>query len=120
MATSEAAKEALYLSTLVEEVGFPLESTMKIFISDPSVTNRVYEPDHEESRHIDRRHGFLQELQTQNRLTFPIVNEVKNLGKFFDGSITKRRPFLTMRDRVMNVGSRVPSGHEERGGVATT
>jgi hypothetical protein len=117
MSTSEAAKEALYLTTLINEVGFPSDSAMKLFISDPAVLDHVYAPDHEKSRHTTRRHAWLKELGDTEYLTFPIVSSAHNLAKFFSGNV-KQKSFITLRDRIMNVGSRVHTGHEERGGVA--
>ena len=92
---------------------------MKLFISDPAVLRHVYAPEHEKSRHTQRRHGWLQELQHDDRLTFSVVIPSANIARFFTGDV-KRGAFIKIRDRLMNVGSRVVTGHEERGGVATT
>jgi hypothetical protein len=119
MSSSEAAKEALYLTKLINELGFPSDSAMKLFISDPAVLDHVYAPDHEKSRHTMRRHGWLRELEDSNDLTFPIVSSTQNLAQFLSGNV-KQKSFIKLRDSIMNVGSRAFTGHEERGGVATT
>ena len=119
MSTSEAAKEALYLTTLINELGFPSDSAMKLFISDPAVLDHIYAPDHEKSRHVERRHGWLRDLEDTELLSFPIVAHTNNHAQFFSGDV-KQGAFIRMRDRIMSVGSRVITGHEERGGVTTT
>ena len=120
MSTSEAAKEACYLTSLIKDVGFPLDSPMKLFISDPDVLSHIYAPDHDKSRHTERRHGWIQELEDNERLTFPIVSQTRNTAhKFFTRDV-KQKAFLQMRNAIMNIGSRVLIGHKERGGVTTT
>ena len=119
MSSSEAAKEGIYLTELINEIGFPLDSAMKLFISDPAALDHIYAPDHEKSRHTIRRHAWLRELEDTENLTFPVVSSHGNLARFFTGDV-KQKAFISMRDRIMNVGSRAYTGHEERGGVAIT
>jgi hypothetical protein len=92
---------------------------MKLFISDPAVLAHVYAPEHEKSRHTERRHGWLHELQDTENLTFPLVNPSANLSRFFTGDV-KRGSFIKIRNLLMNVGSRAMTGLEERGDVTTT
>ena len=42
------------------------------------------------------------------------------MAAFFSGAIRRKQSFIYARNRIMNIGSRIPSGYEERGGVATT
>ena len=61
----------------------------------------------------------MNELKENGQLAYPYVNNIDNLASFFTEPLSTRA-FTYMRNRVMNVGSRAPSGHEERGGVAST
>ena len=116
MATSEAAKEAAYLTNLINEIGFPLDSPMKLYISDTSVTERFYEPPHDKSRHIERRHGWLHELADSARVEFPFISAPANMAAFFSGGIRRKQSFIYARNRIMNIGSRIPD--TRNGGVS--
>ena len=106
MSTSEAAKEALYLTTLINEIGFPSDSAMKLFISDAAVLDHIYAPDHETSRHTTRRHAWLRELVDAESLTFPIISSTANLAQFFSGNV-KQKSFIKLRAQIMNITSSV-------------
>ena len=51
---------------------------------------------------------------------FPFISAPANMAAFFSGAIRRKQSFIYARNRIMNIGSRIPSGYEERGGVATT
>jgi hypothetical protein len=118
MSASEAAKEGVYLKELIKEIESPIESPMPISVSDTGIVSSKYEPNHKNTKHIERRHLWLQELVDNGQTEFAYVNNIDNMADFFTQHLNPKA-FVHMRDRIMNVASRVSSGHEGRGGVAT-
>jgi hypothetical protein len=116
MSASEATKEAIYLDSLLTDIDPDLSGTVPITVSDTSVSG-PYDLNHDKTKHIERRHLWMQELETNDKVVFPFVKEVDNTASFFTEPLAAKA-FIYMRNQVMNVGSRATSGREERGGVA--
>ena len=57
MAGSEAAKEAIYLSAFLRELGFDMSEPPPLKMDNKSAIDLAYNPEHHaRTKHIDRRH----------------------------------------------------------------
>ena len=103
MALSEAAKEAIYLTTFADELGFPREKPTELHSDNQGAVALSYNPElHSRTKHIDRRHFFIRELVDDLRLSVPFVRTADNLADFFTKPL-KSKQFFAIRDRIMNV-----------------
>ena len=103
MAGSEAAKEAIYLSNFLRELGFGLDSPVCLAMDNKSAIDISYNPEHHSrTKHIDRRHYFIRECVEEGRLRVPFVSTVDNMADFFTKPLPKKS-FFYMRDIIMNV-----------------
>ena len=103
MAGSEAAKEAIYLSAFLRELGFDMSEPPPLRMDNKSAIDLAYNPEHHaRTKHIDRRHYFIRECVEQGRLRVPFVPTAENVADFFTKPLMGK-DFFRMRDRVMNV-----------------
>jgi hypothetical protein len=109
MSASEAAKEGIYLDSLMSELEahaaakVTIESTpVPILISSAAVTKIDYTPEHAKSKHIERRHMWLNELTESGKIEFPYVDPTDNMAEFFTTPLPPKA-FIKMRDRIMNI-----------------
>ena len=110
MAASEAAKETIYLSTFLKELGmFPEDKPAQLAVDNSAARDLAYNPQHHDrTKHIARRHFFIREMVEDGRLSVPYVRTTDNLADFF----TKPLPasvFFAMRDKIMNIKEDFPS-----------
>ena len=57
MAGSEAAKEAIYLSTFLRELGLDMSKPPPLKLDNKSAIDLAYNPEHHsKTKHIERRH----------------------------------------------------------------
>ena len=103
MAGSEAAKEAIYLSAFLRELGFDMSEPPPLRMDNKSAIDLAYNPEHHaRTKHIDRRHYFIRECVEDGRLRVPFVATAENIADFFTKPLMGK-DFFRMRDRVMNV-----------------
>ena len=103
MAGSEAAKEAIYLSAFLRELGFDMSEPPPLWMDNKSAIDLAYNPEHHaRTKHIDRRHYFIRECVENGRLRVPFVATAENIADFFTKPLMGM-DFFRMRDRVMNV-----------------
>ena len=103
MAGSEAAKEAIYLSAFLRELGFDMTEPPPLRMDNKSAIDLAYNPEHHaRTKHIDRRHYFIRECVENGRLRVPFVATAENIADFFTKPLMGK-DFFRMRDRVMNV-----------------
>ena len=103
MAASEAAKEAIYLSNFLRELGFGSDSPVHLSLDNKSAIDLAYNPEHHSrTKHIARRHYFVRECVEEGRLRVPFVATVDNMADFFTKPLRKKT-FFYMRDMIMNV-----------------
>eukprot|EP00965_Chrysotila_dentata_P111128 3672789-Pleurochrysis_carterae.AAC.1 len=103
VAASEAAKEAVYLRSLVAELGSPATEPTSLALDKTSAIDLAYNPEHHPlSKHIDRRHFFVREKLESLELTVPFVKSTDNLADFFTKPLAPRL-FFPLRDIIMNV-----------------
>ena len=104
MAASEAAKEAVHLSRLQDELGFKAsKEPMRLHCDNQAAIDSSYNPEnHARTKHIDRRHYFIRELVEEGKIVVPFVPTDLNLADFFTKPL-KSAKFFPVRDRIMNV-----------------
>eukprot|EP00965_Chrysotila_dentata_P027070 898391-Pleurochrysis_carterae.AAC.2 len=103
VAASEAAKEAVYLRSLVAELGSPVTEPTSLALDNKSATDLAYNPEHHtRSKHIDRRHFFVCKKVESLEITVPFVKSADNLADFFTKPLAPRL-FFPQRDVIMNV-----------------
>ena len=104
MAASEAAKEAVYLDRLVSEIGFKGDTgPVRLCLDNRAAIDSSYNPEnHNRTKHIERRHYFIRELVSENKIVVPFVPSDANLADFFTKPLRPSR-FFPLRDKIMNV-----------------
>ena len=104
MAASEAAKEAIYLDRLVDEIGFKgTNQPVQLSLDNRAAIDSSYNPEnHQRTKHIERRHYFIRELVEENKIVVPFVPSDANLADFFTKPLRPCK-FFSMRDKIMNV-----------------
>eukprot|EP00965_Chrysotila_dentata_P059643 1978665-Pleurochrysis_carterae.AAC.1 len=103
VAASEAAKEAVYLRSLIAELGSPATEPTSLALDNKSAIDLAYNPEHHaRSKHIDRRHFFVREKVETLEITVPFVKSADNLADFFTKPLAPRL-FFPLRDVIMNV-----------------
>ena len=102
MAGSEAAKEAIYLTTFLRELGFSVD-TPPLKLDNKSAIDLAYNPEHHSRvKHIERRHLFIRECVEEGKIRVPFVPTADNVADFFTKPLMGKH-FFNMRDKVMNV-----------------
>ena len=103
MAGSEAAKEAIYLSSFLNELGVASSQPPPLHMDNKSAIDLAYNPEHHaRTKHIERRHYFVRECVEQGRLRVPFVSTADNIADFFTKPLMGKE-FFRMRDIIMNV-----------------
>ena len=102
MAGSEAAKEALYLSAFLRELGHGSDEPVELGMDNQAAIAISYNPEfHSRTKHIDRRHFFTRECVENLQLRVPYVNTLDNMADFFTKPLNSKN-FFRMRDTIMN------------------
>ena len=105
MASSEAAKEAVYLKRFAEELEISDGSPLPLHGDNKGARDLAYNPEHHQrSKHIDRRHFYVRETIENGELVVPYVKTDDNLADFFTKSLPPKK-FFPLRDKIMNVSS---------------
>ena len=103
MASSEAAKEAVYLQGFLTEMGFGSQFPLSLGCDNKAARDLAYNPEHHpRTKHIDRRHFYIRELVELGRIEVPYVATADNLADFFTKSLPSKQ-FFALRDIIMNV-----------------
>ena len=103
MAASEAAKEAIYLSRFLGELGLPQVDPVEMGMDNQAAIAISYNPEmHSRTKHIDRRHFFVRECVENMQLRVPFVGTADNAADFFTKPLAAKA-FYALRDRLMNV-----------------
>ena len=103
MAASEAAKEGVFLSKFLSELGLAPSSPVEMGMDNQAAIAISYNPEfHSRTKHIDRRHFYVRECVENMQLRVPFVKTVDNLADFFTKLLPSKQ-FFRMRDILMNV-----------------
>jgi hypothetical protein len=77
MAASEAAKEALFLTRFLNELGHGSSKPVELGMDNQAAIAISYNPElHSRTKHIDRRHFFIRECVENMQLRVPYVRTV--------------------------------------------
>ena len=107
MAASCAAGEAIHLDDLMKELHLSDGSPISVGVDNKAARDLAYNPEHhDKTKHNPRRHFWVRELVENHRITVPYVHTLLNMADFFTKPLMGGT-FTSMRDRIMNVGSRV-------------
>ena len=69
MAGSEAAKEAIYLSAFLRELGFDMSEPPPLRLDNMSAIDLAYNPEHHsKTKHINCRHFFIRECVEEGKI----------------------------------------------------
>ena len=103
MAASDASKEAKFLRSFLDELGFGDADPTALHVDNQAARDLAYNPEHHKrTKHIDRRHFFVRELVEDRVLEVPFVRTTDNIADFFTKWFNPNE-FIAMRDVIMNV-----------------
>ena len=84
MASSEAAKEGVYLKRLLEGLDMHQGDSVAVSGDNQAAIALAYNPEnHDKVKHVERRHFFIREKVEDGLLTVPYVRTVDNIADFF-------------------------------------
>jgi hypothetical protein len=91
MAASEAAKEAVHLRSLYNELTQREAQPTRLHLDCKAAIDTAYNPEHHSKlKHVQRRHFFIRQVVENHQSVVPNVKTNKNLANFF----TKPLPAL--------------------------
>ena len=80
VAASEAAKEAVYLSRFLTQMGFASAEPPELATDNKAARDLAYNPEHhDKTKHIERRHFYIRELVEELEITVPYVNTIMTI-----------------------------------------
>ena len=105
VALSESAKESVYLSDFLAELGFAARSPTQLATDNTGARDLSYNPEHHDRvKHVERRHFFIRELVEEKRVVVPFVRTHANMADFFTKPLSGKN-FFRLRNAIMNVSS---------------
>ena len=107
MAASVAGTEAIYLRSLLEELGFtpPAPTELRVDNKGAVFTSKYAGHNHSKMKHVARRHFFVRDLVTAGKLNVTFIPTADNVADLFTKPLATRR-FIELRDKAMNIRSR--------------
>ena len=103
MAGTEAAKEAIYLSNFLGELGLSPDGPITLGMDNSAAIDLSYNPEHHtRTKHIDRKHYYIRECVEEGRIRVPYVATADNMADFFTKPLPAKT-FFRMRDIIMNI-----------------
>ena len=103
MAASEAAKEAVHLRSLYNELTQSEAKPTRLHLDCKAAIDTAYNPEHHSTlKHVQRRHFFIRQvLAEDHQIILPYVESDKNLADFFTKPLPARQ-FFELRKAIMN------------------
>jgi len=102
VAASEATKEAISLSSVLQELGARGLCPVELKCDNKGAIDVAYNPEqYNRMKHVERRHFFVRECVENGKIIVPYVRSAENPADFF----TKPLPYSTFvqfRERIMN------------------
>ena len=103
VAASEAAKEAIHLSSLARELGMMDNEPIDLFMDNRAGIDVAYNPEHHtRMKHVERRHFFIREAVEDHKIRVPFVSTTQNLADFFTKPLGEK-DFFRNRNKIMNI-----------------
>ena len=102
MAASEAAKEAIHLRTLYNELARCEAKPTRLHLDCEAAIDTAYNPQHHSKlKHVERRHFFIRQVVEDHQLIVPYVESDRNIADFFTKPLPARK-FFQLRKVIMN------------------
>ena len=102
-AASEAASEAVHLTELHADAGFPLDGPVVMYLDNKAAIDMAHDPTHlTKAKHILRRSFFIRELVNEARVEVKHVRSENNTADIFTKPLQKRS-FLKHRSTMLNM-----------------
>ena len=102
MAASEAAKEAVHLRLLYNELTQSEAKPTRLHLDCKAAIDTAYNPEHHSKlKHVQRRHFFIRQVAEDHQIVVPYVETDKNLADFFTKPLPARK-FFELRKARMN------------------
>ena len=102
MAASEAAKEAVHLRSLYNELTQSEAGPTRLHLDCKAAIDTAYNPEHHSKlKHVQRRHFFIRQVVEDHHIIVPYVETDKNLADFFTKPLPARK-FFELRKAIMN------------------
>jgi len=102
MAASEAAKEAIHLRGLYNELSQGKSEPTRLHLDCKAAIDTAYNPEHHSKlKHVQRRHFFIRQVVEDHQIVVPYVETDKNLADFFTKPLPARK-FFPLRKAIMN------------------
>ena len=99
MSLAEAVKEAIWLKTLIKELGYEQRS-VKIYEDNQSCIALAKHPErHSRAKHIDIKYHFVRELVEDKQIEMVYIPTKEKLGDMFRKPIP-RNQFESLRDGI--------------------
>jgi hypothetical protein len=109
MALSAAAQEAVYLRTLIEELGFKVQLPMTIFQDNQgSIFLAEGKGNHGRTKHIDIRHHFIRDLVEEKVIQVTYIPSNRNVADIFTKPLDQLK-FGTHRAAMMSTLRQEPN-----------
>ena len=102
MAASEAAKEAVHLRSLYNELAQSEAGLTRLHLDCKAAIDTAYNPEHHSKlKHVQRRHFFIRQVVEDHQIVVPYVETDKNLADLFTKPLPARK-FFELREAIMN------------------
>ena len=102
MASSEAAKEAVHLRLLYNELTQSEAKPTRLHLDCKAAIDTAYNPEHHSKlKHVQRRHFFIRQVVEDHQIVVPDVETDKNLADFFTKPLPARK-FFELSKAIMN------------------
>ena len=106
VAATEAAKEAVSLRNLLDDLGFGDSEPTRLHVDNQSAIAVAYNPEHHSRmKHVARRHFFVRECVENLQIVVPFVASADNMADFFTKPLGPKQ-FFPLRNRIMNFDAR--------------
>jgi methyl coenzyme M reductase subunit D len=90
MVLSDATRHAIWIQSLLSQIGFNLSNPLPISINNKGSANLASNPvHHKQTKHIDIKHHFIRECIDMNTITISHIPTGENISDV----LTKNLPF---------------------------
>ena len=102
MAASEAAKEAIHLRALYNELSQCEAKPTRLHLDCKAAIDTAYNPQHySKLKYVERCHFFIRQVVEDHQIIVPYVESDKNLAGFFTKPLPARK-FFQRRKAIIN------------------
>ena len=103
MAASLGALEAVYLRTLLSDIGVPIDLPTELYVDNSGAIDWAHDyVTSERTKHIERRHLKIRELVLDAILRIQYIASVDNIADIFTKPLD-RKTFIPLRTKLLNL-----------------